>query len=104
MLTARPQILFNTHAGAYMGVYSAMDPKPDIAVLGVAGQPCVDGHGYTGSISSFIVDSLKRLGQPKQVTWALSDHVNCDAVTRAVEKETSTKPFAMEPASVQKVF
>ena len=49
-----------------MGILSEMQPKPDLAVLSVAGQPCYNGGGYTGTATELILDSLKRLDYPKQ--------------------------------------
>lgn len=51
-----------------MGILSEIEPKPDLAVLSVAGQPCYNGGGYTGTATEFILDSLQRLGHPKQVS------------------------------------
>lgn len=50
-----------------MGILSELDPKPDLAVLSVAGQPCYNGAGFTGTATDFILESLQRLGHPKEV-------------------------------------
>lgn len=69
------QILFNGHTGAHMGILSELEPKPDLAVLSVAGQPCYNGGGYTGTATEFILDALKRLGHPKQVRQSQSTRI-----------------------------
>lgn len=50
-----------------MGILSELEPKPDLAVLSVAGQPCYNGGGFTGTATDFILESLQRLGHPKEV-------------------------------------
>lgn len=50
-----------------------LEPKPDYAILGVTGQPCIDGHAYTGTTAEFLTKCLQDLQWPKKVSWALHD-------------------------------
>jgi hypothetical protein len=47
----------------------------------VAGQPCIDGHAYTGTTADFITQCLKDLEWPKRVSWALHDRQLLDPTT-----------------------
>jgi hypothetical protein len=52
-----------------MGLLNDIHPRPDVAILAAAGQPCVNGDGYTGTANDFILDCLERLGQPRKVRF-----------------------------------
>lgn len=62
-----------------MGILSELQPKPDLAVLSVAGQPCYNGGGYSGTATDFILDSLQRLNYPKQVRRRATCGLNTSA-------------------------
>lgn len=67
------QIFINAHPGVYSGILANIKPKPDYAILGVAGQPCIDGHAWTGTTASFVTQCLQDLQWPRKVSWALHD-------------------------------
>lgn len=78
----------------FSGVYENLNPRPDYAVLGVAGQPCVNGFGYTGTTATFIGQCLSDLGWPKHVSWALHDAQLLDPKyidTKAVDAEVAKR-------------
>jgi hypothetical protein len=66
-------LFINAHPGVYSGIYQNLNPKPDFAILGVAGQPCIDGFGYTGTTADFLSKCIQELDNPKRVHWALHD-------------------------------
>ncbi|KAJ4176538.1 hypothetical protein NW755_014352 [Fusarium falciforme] len=66
-------IFWNAHMGAYEGVIKDMEPKPDVAILALAGRANLDGRPYNGSAAQFIVKMINWLKQPKSVIWCLHD-------------------------------
>lgn len=80
-----------------------MNPKPDYAILGVAGQPCIDGHAYTGTTASFITKCLSDLDWPRKVSWALHDRqlldpttVDTSATERMLKEESKGKTSVVD--------
>lgn len=73
-LIGNGQTLFwSAHMGAYEGVLRNMEPKPDVAILALAGRANLDGRPHDGSAADFIVKELGWLGEPKTVIWCLHD-------------------------------
>lgn len=66
-------LFWNGHLGGYEGVLKAIEPKPDVAVLAVAGRANLDGRPYDGSAAEFIKTQLDWIGQPETVIWSLYD-------------------------------
>lgn len=94
-----------------MGILSELKPKPDLAVLSVAGQPCYNGGGFTGTATEFILESLKRLEYPKQVTWALHDRgpippfeIDLGPLEVAVRDKTHCSILDLPHGKPQKIF
>jgi hypothetical protein len=66
-------LLWNAHLGAYEGIASRMEPKPKIAILGIAGRENHDGRPFDGSAPQFAVKQLHWLDQPETVIWCMHD-------------------------------
>ncbi|KAJ4245781.1 hypothetical protein NW762_013905 [Fusarium torreyae] len=66
-------ILFNTHLGAYDGILQCIEPRPEVAVLGIAGRANHNGRPFNGSAAEFASKQLHWLGKPRRVIWALHD-------------------------------
>jgi hypothetical protein len=66
-------ILWNAHLGAYEGILRTMLPKPEIAILGIAGRANFNGRPFNGSAAEFAVSEIKWLDNPKHVIWCLHD-------------------------------
>lgn len=66
-------MLFNSHLGAYQGIHQVVQPRPDVAVLGIPGRANLDGRPFEGSAARFAVKQLQWLGEPKKVIWCLHD-------------------------------
>lgn len=66
-------LFWNAHMGAYEGVLRNLEPKPDVAILALAGRANLDGRPYNGSAAQFIVKMIGWLNQPKTVIWCLHD-------------------------------
>lgn len=66
-------LLWNAHLGAYEGIISRMEPKPKIAILGIAGRANHDGRPFDGSAAQFAVKQLQWLDQPETVIWCMHD-------------------------------
>ncbi|KAG7527530.1 hypothetical protein FFLO_06845 [Filobasidium floriforme] len=104
-------IFFNAHCGAYMGLLNDIHPRPDVAILAAAGQPCVNGDGYTGTANEFVLDCLERLGQPRKVAWCLHDQsplppqrIDTSTLEERVGRETKTKVMTLVPAEATGIF
>lgn len=66
-------LFWSAHMGAYDGVLRAMKPKPNVAILALAGRANLNGRPYDGSAADFITEKIKWLGEPKTVIWCLHD-------------------------------
>jgi hypothetical protein len=66
-------LLFNAHLGAYEGIVSRLQPKPDLAILGIAGRANLDGRPFNGSGAMFATKLSKWLGEPERIIWCLHD-------------------------------
>jgi hypothetical protein len=99
----RTQIFINGHPGIYSGVLGALEPKPDYAILGVAGQPCIDGHAYSGTTASFIKRCMDDLAWPKKVSWALHDpqllepkSVDTSAIDKMIDADAAGRTTVLD--------
>ncbi|KAJ5691549.1 hypothetical protein N7488_012284 [Penicillium malachiteum] len=55
------------HLGAYKGIVKDIQPKPDIAVLGIAGRANLNGRPFDGSAAMFATKLAKWMGEPEKV-------------------------------------
>lgn len=72
-VTDNKALLWNAHLGAYRGIMQALEPKPDIAILGIAGRANLDGRPWHGSAAEFAQNQVEWLNSPKTVIWCLHD-------------------------------
>ena len=66
-------LLWNAHLGAYEGIMKSLDPKPDVAILGIAGRGNLNGRPFDGSAAQLALKEVQWLEQPRQVIWCLHD-------------------------------
>lgn len=63
-------VLWNAHLGAYVGVMKLLEPRPDIAILGIAGRGNLHGLPFDGSAAQFALNEVQWLGYPRAVIGA----------------------------------
>lgn len=104
-------MLWNGHTGAYDGIMKGLEPKPDIALLAIAGRANLNGRPFDGSAADFVVNEIKWIGEPSRVIWHLHDRgainpkfMKTEAATEKVHKETKSKVVDLEPAKMYKLF
>ena len=66
-------ILWNAHLGAYEGICKSIEPKPKIAILGIAGRANHNGRPFDGSAAQFAVMESQWLEEPETIIWSLHD-------------------------------
>lgn len=66
-------MLWNAHLGGYEGILRDLQPKPDLAILGIPGNANLNGRPFMGSGAEFLKRECEWLGQPERVTWCLHD-------------------------------
>lgn len=66
-------ILWNAHLGSYEGIMKCVEPKPEVAILGIAGRANFNGRPFDGSAAQFALNEVSWLEQPKTVIWCLHD-------------------------------
>lgn len=67
-------LLYSSHLGGYEAVMAAIEPKPQIAILGIAGRANYNGRPFNGSAAQFALKQLEWLDRrPKQIIWCLHD-------------------------------
>ncbi|KAF6802922.1 beta-lactamase domain protein [Colletotrichum sojae] len=98
-------VFWSTHMGAYDGVLRAMEPKPDVAILALAGRANLNGRPFDGSAADFVVEKIKWLGEPATVIWCLHDEspikpyrVDTAAADSKVHRETSSRILTLKNA------
>uniref|UniRef100_L7IT35 Metallo-beta-lactamase domain-containing protein n=1 Tax=Pyricularia oryzae (strain P131) TaxID=1143193 RepID=L7IT35_PYRO1 len=69
-------LLWSAHLGAYEGIMKDMQPKPDVAILAIAGRANLNGRPFDGSAAQFAVKEVEWLGSPSKVIWALHDETS----------------------------
>lgn len=111
VLVGDKAILFNSHLGAYEGIMRTLEPKPDVAVLGIAGRGNLNGRPFDGSAAQFAALELGWLNRPKKVIWCLHDEapiapfrVDTTAATATVEQETGAQVVNLAYAEPHLVF
>ncbi|KAL4810933.1 hypothetical protein BDV18DRAFT_155549 [Aspergillus unguis] len=104
-------ILFNSHLGGYGGIMEQIEPRPDVAVLGIAGRANYYGRPFDGSAAEFAVKELEWLGRPKKVIWALHDEcliapyrVDTGPATELVQKEIGSQVVELSYAKPYVLF
>lgn len=66
-------VLWSAYLGAYEGIMRTMKPKPDIAILGAAGEVNYDGRPFEGSAAQFLRMECEWLSYPDRIVWCLHD-------------------------------
>lgn len=112
--TGDKTLLWNAQLGYYPGILSALDPKPDFAILSVAGQGNLNGRPVSHSPADFVVQELKVLGEPERVMWCLCDELPIkpfrslttgrDGVTEKVGRETQSQVVSVSHGEMYKVW
>lgn len=104
-------MLWNGHLGGYEGIMREIEPRPDIAVLGIAGRGNLNGRPFDGSAAEFAVKEVQWLGEPSKVVWCLHDEgainpkfIKTDAATDRVHQETKSKVVELEHGKVWEIF
>ncbi|KAL1887282.1 hypothetical protein Sste5346_010313 [Sporothrix stenoceras] len=102
-LLGEKTLLWSGHLGAYEGIMRDLEPKPDVAILGIAGRANLNGRPFDGSAAEFAVKEIKWLGEPAKVIWCLHDQaplspkwIDTKAATELVQKETKTRIVDLE--------
>ncbi|GIZ47053.1 hypothetical protein CKM354_001015400 [Cercospora kikuchii] len=104
-------ILWNAHLGCYDGIMKTVRPKPDVAILGAAGEVNLNGRPYTGSAADFLLEECEWLGFPKTVIWCLHDESpippyrsNTAGAKELIESKSSCRVLDMDPARGYELF
>lgn len=66
-------LLWSAHLGGYEGILQNLQPKPDIAIMAIAGRANLNGRPFDGSAAGFAAMKVGWLGDPSQVIWCLHD-------------------------------
>lgn len=108
---AGPTFLWHGHLGSYEGIMKTIQPKPDVAVLAIAGRGNLDGRPFDGSAAEFAVKEIQWLGEPKKVIWCLHDEgplkpyrIDTRAAEELVHKETGSKVVDLAHKAVYRLF
>lgn len=108
---AGPTLLWHGHLGCYEGIMRSIRPRPDVAILAVAGRGNLDGRPFGGSAAEFATREVRWLGEPARVIWCLHDEapiaprrVDAAAATEMVERETGSRVVGLRHVEVYKLF
>lgn len=111
LLIGNKVLLWNGHLGGYEGIMNGLEPKPDFAVLAIAGRANLNGRPFDGSAAEFAVREIKWVGEPPKVAWCLHDRgplkpfsVDITAATSLVHEQTQTKVVDLKPATPYNMF
>jgi hypothetical protein len=66
-------LLWSAHLGGYEGILRDLQPKPDIAIMAIAGRANLNGRPFDGSAAEFASNKVEWLGCPSKVIWCLHD-------------------------------
>jgi hypothetical protein len=104
-------LLWSGHLGAYEGIMSTLEPKPDFAVLAIAGRANLNGRPFDGSAAEFATKQIKWIGEPDRVVWCLHDKaplkpywIDTKAATDMVHEETKSRVLELEHRQVFHVW
>ncbi|KAF5701785.1 hypothetical protein FMUND_13762 [Fusarium mundagurra] len=96
-------LLWSAHLGGYEGILKELQPKPDIAIMAIAGRANLNGRPFDGSAAEFAAMKVGWLGNPAKVIWCLHDEacmaprrIHTGAATKAVEENGKTKVLTMD--------
>lgn len=108
---AGPTLLWHGHLGCYEGIMKSITPRPDVAILAVAGRGNLDGRPFVGSAAEFATREVRWLGEPARVIWCLHDEapiaprrIDTAAATEMVERETGSRVVGLKHVEVYKLF
>lgn len=108
---AGPTLLWHGHLGCYDGIMKTIEPKPDVAIIAIAGRGNLNGRPFDGSAAEFAVKEIQWLGEPRKVIWCLHDdgpivpkRIDTRAATQLVHKDTKSKVVDLEHVKVYNVF
>ncbi|KAL3480490.1 hypothetical protein BJX99DRAFT_244241 [Aspergillus californicus] len=92
-------ILWNAHLGAYEGIMRGLEPKPDVAILGIAGRGNLNGRPFDGSAAQFALEEVRWLDEPPSVIWCLHD----ESAIKPYRTDTSAATAMMEQNSTSRL-
>lgn len=108
---AGPTLLWHGHLGCYDGIMRSVVPKPDVAILAIAGRANLNGRPFDGSAAEFATKQIQWLGEPNKVIWCLHDdapiapkRIDTRAATEMVHEKTSSRVVNMEHITVLRIF
>ncbi|XP_014550240.1 hypothetical protein COCVIDRAFT_31964 [Bipolaris victoriae FI3] len=91
-------ILWSSHLGAYEGIMKSIEPKPEVAIMGIAGRANLNGRPWDGSAAQFVLREVQWLRHPTTVIWCLHDEscirpyrINTKAATELVETHSTSR-------------
>lgn len=106
-----PTLLWHGHLGCYEGIMRTVEPKPDVAILAIAGRGNLNGRPFDGSAAEFAVKEVQWLGEPRKVIWCLHDEapiipkrIDTRAATDMVHEETRSKVVELEHVKPYNIF
>lgn len=109
--TTATTLLWHGHLGCYDGIMKTIEPKPDVAILAIAGRANLNGRPFDGSAAEFAVKQVQWLGQPDKVIWCLHDEapiipkrIDTTAATELVHRETRSRVVDLEHVKVYRIF
>ncbi|KAL2837589.1 hypothetical protein BJX68DRAFT_272984 [Aspergillus pseudodeflectus] len=98
LINERRTLLWNAHLGAYEGIMRSLDPKPDVAILGIAGRANLNGRPFDGSAAQFVLNEVRWLDEPLSTIWCLHDEspikpyrTDTEAATAMVEENSTSR-------------
>lgn len=108
---AGPTLLWHGHLGCYDGIMKTVEPKPDVAILAIAGRGNLNGRPFDGSAAEFATKEIQWLGEPRKVIWCLHDdgpiapkRIDTKAATHMVHERTKSRVFDLEHTKVFRIF
>lgn len=104
-------LLWSGHLGSYDGILKGLEPKPDAAILAIAGRANLNGRPYNGSAAEFATEEIKWLGEPSKVVWCLHDQgalnpkfIDTRAATEMVHAKMKSQVVDLKHAEAFKIF
>ena len=111
ILLGEKTLLWQAHLGAYDGIMKSLEPRPDVAVMAIAGRANLNGRPFDGSGADFAKQQIQWIGEPEKVIWCLHDrgalkpyYIKTEAATKLVSEETRSKVVDLQPTQVFKLF
>ncbi|KAE8325363.1 hypothetical protein BDV39DRAFT_206901 [Aspergillus sergii] len=98
LIDEKKTLLWNAHLGAYEGIMRGLDPKPNVAILGIAGRANINGRPFDGSAAQFALNEVRWLDEPRSIIWCLHDEspikpyrIDTEAATAMVEENSASR-------------